>query len=286
MLRDEATVLTAARRMQRMTDGLPWLRRVRSAADIRDAHVAGGHALWGMCQMNSLRPGDLDLIDAGKELGVVHTAECAYNQSNFIGGGCSDRHDPGLSYFGLEFVQRCNAVSVIVDTSHSSRQTTLDACEASTSPVIASHTSARALYVHDRAKTDEELVAIARTGGVIGAIAVPFFLSDSPERSVDLVLDHIDYIGKLVGWDHVGIGSDWPLQPPVDIQRATVGTLLKGMGFRVEHRLDFGATLRGFSDYRDMVNITRGLVGRGYPEERIVAVLGGNFMRVFEQVVG
>jgi hypothetical protein len=74
------------------------------------------------------------------------------------------------------------------------------------------HTSAGALYEIDRAKSDEEIRAIANTGGLVGVYAVPFFLSPQEEPAIESMLDHIDYIAQLVGWQHVGVGTDWPLQ--------------------------------------------------------------------------
>ncbi len=287
-LRDKETLLDAAIRLARMSEELPWLRRVRRADDIRAAHAAGEHAVWGMCQENTLRPGDLDLIDAAHDLGVLHTADCAYNQMTFIGAGCTERYDTGLSHFGLEFVRRCNDVGVVVDTAHSGRRTTLDACAASRHPVLATHTSAASLFPHDRAKTDEEIQAIAETGGVIGVVTVPFFLSPPAAKppTIALTLDHIDYIANLVGWEHVGIGTDWPLPPPPDVQESAVKPQVMALGFRAEHDLDFTATLDGFRDYRDFRNITRGLVARGYEERQIRAILGENFLRVLEHVNG
>jgi membrane dipeptidase len=287
-LKDKETVFDAAARLARMVEGLPWLRRVRRAGDIRAAHAAGEHAVWGMCQENALRPGDLDLIDAAHDLGVLHTADCAYNQMTFIGAGCTERYDPGLSHFGLEFVRRCNDVGVVVDTAHSGRQTTLDACAASRHPVLATHTSAASLFRHDRAKTDEEILAIAETGGVVGVVTVPFFLGvpRAGSSTIALTLDHIDYIANLAGWEHVGIGTDWPLPPPHDVQQSAIRSHVMALGFRAEHDLDFTAALDGFRDYRDYVNVTRGLVSRGYEEQQIRAILGENFLRVLEHVNG
>jgi membrane dipeptidase len=283
----EEWVRRAGAALERCTQGLPWLRRMRSAKDVEAAHQAGEHALWGMCQINLLRPGELDLVDLAHELGVLHTCDLAYNRMTFIGTGCTERYDAGLSHFGLEFVERCNRVGVLVDTAHSGRQTTLDACAASTAPVLATHTSAKAVYDCDRAKTDEELVAIAATGGVIGVYAVPFFLGEGA-GTVELVLDQIAYVAGLVGWEHVGLGTDWPASDPFALLgpdfRAAVEVSLRQNGFRSEHAIDITATLDGFSDYRDLVNITRGLVARGCTDEQVRAVLGGNVLRVFQEV--
>src|SRR5207253_1958845 len=134
----------------------------------------------------------------------------------YVGVGCTERVDAGLSNFGLQVVERCNQLGVIVDTSHCGRLTTLDACRASRTPVIANHASARAVHAHVRGKSDEELDAIAASGGLIGVVAVPFFLAGG-HPTIEAMLDHIDYIAGRVGWRHVGIGTDWPLQAPHDL---------------------------------------------------------------------
>lgn len=290
VLLDEQWVRRAGDALVRCTDGLPWLHPVRKASDITAAHDAGEHALWGQCQITMLRPGELELVDLAHELGVLHTADLAYNRMTFIGTGCTERYDAGLSHFGLQFVERCNDVGVVVDTAHSGRQTTLDACAASRHPVLATHTSAKALYDCDRAKTDEELVAIAGTGGVVGIYAVPFFLAPPSERrpTVELVLDQVEYVAGLVGWEHVGLGTDWPASDPFHLLgaefKAQVEEGLRQNGFRPEHHVDVEQALEGFADYRDLVNISRGLVARGCTDEQVRAVLGGNVLRVFEEV--
>ncbi|AHH98931.1 dipeptidase [Kutzneria viridogrisea] len=290
VLENAQGVLEAAAETARTLAAFDWLRPARRAEDIREAHADGEHALVGMCQLNMLRPSDIDLLDAAAALGVAHTVDCAYNTATFIGAGCTERNDPGLSAFGNAFVDRCNAIGVIVDTAHSGPRTTIDACARSAAPVLATHTSAAALYACDRAKSDEELQAIAATGGVIGVVAVPFFLTDlaaDPAPTIELTLDHIDYLVRLVGAEHVGIGTDWPLALPAEVlERTFLPMALSTMGFRPDHQLDVAATLDGFRDYRDLVNITRGLVSRGYSDQQIEMILGGNFLRVFEQVVG
>lgn len=288
-LADESWVRAAGEALERCTGGLPWLHRMRTAGDVRRAHEDGEHVLWGQCQINLLRPGELDLVDLASELGVLHTCDLAYNRMTFIGTGCTERYDAGLSHFGLDFVERCNRVGVLVDTAHSGRQTTLDACAASTRPVLATHTSAAALFPCDRAKSDEELAAVAATGGVVGVVAVPFFLGPpGPRPTVELLLDHVEHIAGVVGWEHVGLGTDWPAAEPFhllgDDARRAVEQSLRQNGFRHEHAVDVTQTLDGFSDYRDLVNVTRGLVARGCTDEQVRNVLGGNVLRVFEEM--
>jgi membrane dipeptidase len=139
--------------------------------------------------------------------------------------------------------------------------------------------------LHDRAKTDEELRALAGTGGVVGVVAVPFFLGPGEDVTIGAMLDRIEYIANLVGWQHVAIGTDWPLQMTRPAL-ARIAELEGQYGFRPEHRISWTTNLIGFDDYRDFPNITRGLVRRGYSDEQVRGILGEDFLRVFDDVCG
>ena len=277
-------VLREVGRATMQFDGLGWLIKALRADDIRRAKAEGKHA--GILHMQDTRAieRDLDRLDLLHDLGM-RVVQLTYNGMNFVGAGCTERTDAGLSYFGVEVVERINALRMIVDISHAGRQTTLDACRVSRAPVLATHTCAKALSGHDRAKSDEELRAIAATGGVVGVVVVPPFLSSKPEAAITDFLDHLDYIVRLIGAEHVGIGTDWPNCAPEWLLRE-LGEWTARIGFREEHRVDWCAKLQGFRDYREFINITRGLVARGYSDGGIKAILGGNFLRVFEHICG
>jgi membrane dipeptidase len=260
------------------------VRLATTIAEIRQAKADGVLAVYGNCQPTYGLPTELDAIDRAYAKGL-RSLMLTYNRMDRVGVGCTERVDAGLSNFGVEVVGRCNQLGVIVDTSHCGRLTTLDACKVSKTPVTANHASAGGLYPHARGKSDAELDALAASGGVVGVVAVPFFLA-AGRPTVEAMLDHIDYIAARVGWRHAGIGTDWPLQAPEDLLVETVGGLLPEIGFRPEDGIDVRETLIGFSDYRDMPNLTRGLVKRGYEDEQIRGVLGENFLRVFEAVCG
>jgi membrane dipeptidase len=262
----------------------PWVRLATTLAEIRQAKADGVLAVYGNCQPTYGLPVDLDAIDRAHASGL-RSLMLTYNRMDHVGVGCTERVDAGLSNYGVEVVERCNALGVIVDTSHCGRMTTLDACKVSSAPVTANHASASGVHAHARGKSDAELDAIAATGGVIGVVTVPFFLA-AGEPTIEAWLDHVDYIARRVGWRHVGIGTDWPLQAPRDLLEETVGGLLREIGFRPEDKIDVTQTLVGFSDYRDMPNITRGLVKRGYDDDQIRGILGENFLRVFQAVCG
>lgn len=271
---------------QAQFDRFTWLDKAIVASDIREAKQAGRHAGFISTQDTVDIGLDLNRLNRYYDLGM-RMIQLTYNSANFVASGCTDRADGGVTDYGVKFIKRMNGLGMVVDTGHCGRQSTLDACAISTTLVVASHTAAQTVYAHDRGKSDQELQAIAATGGVIGVLAIPQFLTAKPEASISDMLDHIDYITSLVGWQHTGIGTDWPMQvPKLALQQLSDYALSQG-NFRPEHRVDESLkNLVGFDDYRDFPNITRGLVGRGYTDEQIRGILGENFLRVFEQVCG
>jgi len=267
-------------------DRLPWMIKALTAADIRNAKQQGKHAGFFYCQPLVPISQDLRLLDQAYDFGL-RMLQLTYNRLDFVGAGCTERADPGLSDFGLKLVARLNELRIIVDTSHCGPRTTLDACRFSKAPVLACHTSARGVFDHPRGKSDEEIRAIADTGGLIGVYAVPFFLAAGGQASIDAMLDHMEYIADLVGWEHVGIGADWPMQMPNQLLEVVLRNLLVELGFRPDDVSNMSArNLDGFDDYRDFPNITRGLVKRGLSDSEIKGVLGENFLRLFERVCG
>ncbi len=274
-----------------MFDNLAWVIKALRAEDIRRAKAECKHAAWISTQLSrGLCTNFIDFIEPAYNLGL-RMIQLTYNSMNSLGAGCTERTDAGVSHYGAKVIALMNELGIIVDTAHCGRQTTLDACKLSTAPVVASHTSAQRLYNHIRAKTDEELHAIADSGGVIGVYMVPFFLSPPPVPNqrvgMEAWLDHIDYITNLVGWEYVSIGTDWPMPMPKSILKKTILTYALKAGFRKEDRVnEMLINLDGFDDYRDFPNVTRGLVKRGYTDKQIKGILGENFLRVFKDVCG
>jgi len=266
-------------------DRFPWLVKALRASDFRRAKATGSHAAFLNTQSMTDIARDLDILTRAHGMGL-RMMQLTYNWMNFIGAGCTERTDAGISRFGTKVIERLNSLGIIVDTSHCGRQTTLDACALSTAPVLASHTAAQGVYPHDRGKSDEEIRAIAATGGIVGVVAVPFFLAAGAGVTLHAMLDHIDYLTRLVGGQHVGIGTDRPHQGPKRLRETVFLQFAYAIGMRPEHGVDPIATLIGFDDYRDFPNITRGLVSRGYSDEQIKGILGENFLRVFAQVCG
>jgi len=266
-------------------DRFDWLTKALTADDIRRAKATGTHAGLVSSQVLSGPWRDLDALATYHDFGL-RMCQLTYNSMTSVGGGCTDLGNAGLSSFGIASVKAMNDLGIMVDTGHVGKQTTLDACEFSEGPVVASHTAAAGVYQHARGKDDETIRAIAQTGGVIGVVTVPFFLGPEKDVDINVFLNHLEHVAEVGGMDAVCIGTDWPLQAPRWMQTDVLQPIFDETGFRPEDHTDATQQLIGFDDYRDFPNITRGLVARGWSDEDIRKVLGENFLRVMEKICG
>jgi len=221
-------------------------------------------------------------VDTFHNLGQ-RVSQLTYNARNLIGNGSTERRDDGISDFGVGIVQRMNRVGMAVDVSHCGDRTTLDAFEASKQPVLITHSNCRALAPgHPRCKTDEAIQQMAKSGGVMGITGVRMFVKNDEPTTIEHLLDHFDHVRKLVGVQHLGVGSDIDLDgyddmPAPELQRLRAS--YKGSyGFR--DKID----IEGVDHPKRMFDLTEGLIRRKYSDADIEAVLGGNFKRVLSQI--
>ena len=279
-----------------------------TAADVRRLHGEGRRvALIGIENGFSIGR-NLDLLDVqygfgARYLGLVHNGHNDLGDSAVPNAARNEREAEhgGLSELGRAAIRRANELGMMVDISHASAKTTLDAIEASRAPVIASHSAVNGVYPHPRNLSDEALLAIRDTGGVVQIVALGAYLRPtSPEKrarmlalyrdlgidagadfsrmpdeqrdrfyagmgeimrappraSVNDLADHIDYAAGLIGVDHVGIASDF----------------------------NGGGGIEGWDNASETLNVTLELVRRGYTEEQIARIWGGNLLRVMEAV--
>lgn len=247
---------------------------------------------------------DLSLIEEYYDKGVRYITFC-HSRDNDICDSSTDTSDPednGLSEFGKAVVAECNRLGMMIDISHASAKSFFDIIATTKAPIIASHSSARALCDHPRNLTDEQLKALAANGGVIQICFVSSFVKEQPphpERDAAIealrekygsrrdirdeaeraklmeeyqaiyekypgerttlkeLVDHIDHVVELIGVEHVGIGTDF----------------------------DGGGGVEGCNDVSEMLNVTEELLRRGYSEEDIRKIWGGNVMRVLSRVI-
>ncbi len=205
-------------------------------------------------------------------------SQLTYNAQNLLGSGSTDRVDGGVSDFGAEIIKAMNTVGMLVDVSHCGDRTTLDAIELSPRPIAITHSNCRALNNHPRLKTDEAIQKLAAKGGVMGITGVRNFVSDREPTTVENIVDHIDHVVKLVGIEHVGIGTDSDLNGYDDMppdQRKKLLDMYKS-SYKFREKLDTD----GFDHPQKIFDLTEALIRRGYSDENITAVLGGNFRRL------
>jgi len=212
---------------------------------------------------------ELQRVDVLYNAGI-RMAGLTYRRRSYIGDGQHERIDGGLSLFGIEVVQRMNELGMVVDLSHASFRTAMDAIEFSQAPVAFTHDGSYTLgqqqgggeYAAGRLKKDEELVACAQKGGIVGVTVQPSVIrSWGTELSIECLLDHYDYMVKLLGIDHVAIGTD-----------SSIG--VRGSG-----------SISGLESPAEGKNIIRGLITRGYSDADIVKIAGGNALAFFRRVM-
>lgn len=209
----------------------------------------------------------------------VRQMHMIYNRSNAVGGGCHDT-DQGLTPFGRQMVGKLNDCGITVDCSHAGERTSLDIMAASTKPVVFSHANARALCDHARNISDAQIDACAATGGVIGINGVGLFLGGAIgglDGEAKAIARHIDYVVQRVGPDHVGLGLDYSYESDTAEDMAG-GPVDAGYWWPEGLGYDF-STLR-FAPPEVLPRVTAELLGLGYQDHHVRAILGGNFLRV------
>ena len=256
--------------------GTPQFRIARCVGDIEAARDDRVLAVVLHFQGGDPMEADVNLLDAYHALGV-RVMQPTYNARNRLGDGCLERANSGLSKLGRAAIARMNELGIVVDVAHVGQRTSLDVIEASSAPVIVSHGNACGVYKSRRNLTDEQITAVAASGGVVGVCAFPGFVSAS-DQDLDKVLDHVDYLAALIGAEHVGLGLDFSQETEADYEY---------FGYEQDTYprppWTWPTGITGFADIR---NIGDGLASRGYTPEQIRGIASGNFLRVFRQVWG
>ncbi|GBR71713.1 dipeptidase [Gluconobacter kanchanaburiensis] len=270
--RDESGHVEAWERVQAMLDVICEMgghhngqgaRVCRSASDVRAAYKKGdlavipaienGHALGGRPER---------IVDLAQRYGVRYMT-LTHNGHNVLADAAIPRKDladeetlhGGLSALGRDTIAAMNRSGVLVDVSHASKSTMMQASGISTTPVFASHSCARALCDHPRNLDDEQLDRLKDTGGLIQVTAMGSFLKKGGGGTVEDLVRHVSYIAERIGIEHVGISSDF----------------------------DGGGGIPGWKDATETVNVTRALVAAGFTDSEIAAIWGGNMLRLLEQ---
>lgn len=200
---------------------------------------------------------EVSMLRVFYELGL-RCAMLTWNWRNYLASGTYE--NGGLSLMGKEAIKEMNRLGIIVDVSHLNEEGFWDIVAISTKPIIASHSNAKKITNHVRNLTDDQIKAIAKTGGVIGLNSYFTSKEGQGKETLETYMDHMEYMIETAGEDHVGLGFDFNMY---------LGS--------------FGAV--GLEDCTCIPNVTKELINRGYKEETVKKILGGNFVRVLESIL-
>lgn len=228
-------------------------------ADLERLKAEGKKALFIGIENGYAIGKDLNNLSKFKDKGVTYITLC-HSKNNDICDSSSDKGGEewhGLSPFGKTVVAKMNQLGILIDVSHAHEKTFWDVIKYSKDPIVATHSSSFAIRPHDRNLTDDQLRAVAKNGGVVQVCPLSVYINaDRKKACLTDFLNHIDHIVQVAGIDHVGIGSDF----------------------------DGGGGLIGLKGVNDMINITTGLIERGYSNADIEKIWGANFLRVLAEV--
>lgn len=259
--------------------------------DVRMAKTSGRLAvIMGWQNPKPLRD-EIAYVRTFYELGL-RVLMLTHNTQNYLGTGCTEP-DNGLTLFGRKVVAECNRLGIMIDVAHCGPRTTLDAIECSEHPILCTHANPRGLVENVRNKSDMEIERLAAKGGVIGIASwAPLVHKGAGGRpNLDDVLDCFDYALKLVGPEHVAIGSDTnesKYRSMPEKFEAIYGH--NGIQSDVVKHLPWYNLETWYAEGLESVNqlpdLAHGLLDRGHDEQTVHKVLGANVLRVFDRVCG
>ncbi|HEY1761137.1 MAG TPA: membrane dipeptidase [Acidimicrobiales bacterium] len=257
---------------------------IRTIADIEQAHASHKVGLVFGLEASTPIENEIERLDVLYGVGLRQIG-IAYSDSNALGSGANEIIDGGLTHFGRRAVRRMNQLGLAIDISHSSFQTGVDTCRASTQPVFMTHVGAKGVWDKPSMKSDDALRAVADTGGVIGISAAPHAtLSRAhPRHSILSVMDHFQYCVDLVGIEHVAFGPDTLYGDHVELHNVFAKMLFSaakpGPAFEKVPYVD------GLENpTENFENISGWLVQHKYSEADMTAVLGGNILRALRSI--
>ncbi len=263
------------------------LQRIRTVADLKAAKKAGRTGIVYGLQDGVSFEDDLDRLPALHRAGV-RVIQPTYNRRNLLGDGCMEPSDAGLSLTGVEAIKRLCDTGISVDLSHCGRRTFADAMAAASKPVSVTHSGCFALAEHPRHRTDDEIRAIAKSGGVFGIFVMPYLAKGAQPTAAD-VIAHIEHALKIAGEDHVSIGTDGNISPTQLTDEfkerfRQITSERKRLGIAAPFETEEGYLFaKDLNTPRRFETLAEKLLARGHKETVVKKILGGNLQRVFSE---
>lgn len=200
--------------------------------------------------------GDLKNLKHFADRGIVYMTLCHNGDNDICDSAKGNNTHNGVSDFGKKVIRKMNKLGIMVDLSHASEKSFYDALEISKQPIVCSHSSCRALCDHPRNLTDDQMRALAKNGGVMQITLYSGFLRSDGEATMEDAIAHLEHAIELMGIDHVGIGTDF----------------------------DGDGGIRGLANSSELLNLTRQLMSRGYSDDDIHKIWGGNFLHLMTKI--
>ena len=257
-----------------------YFTRIDTPEHLKTVKSSGKVGILGGVQ-NSAHFRTTDDVDLFYGLGQ-RVSQLTYNSPNRLGTG-STSADNGLTELGASIVAQMNAAGMAVDVSHCGDKTTMDAFRVSKQPVLVTHSNCRALNPgHPRCKPDEAIKEVGRMGSVMGITGVRMFVRRTEPTTIEHVIDQFDYVKKLIGSEHLGVGSDMDLDGYDDLPAPMLASLRRSYdtSYAFRDKID----IEGLDHPKRMFDLTDALIRRKYSDDEISGILGGNFIRVLTQI--
>ena len=233
-----------------------YLALARTPQQLWDNKRAGKKSIMMGIENGLALDGDIKNIRHFKERGIVYITLCHNGDNDICDSARGSETHGGVSAFGQEVIREMNRLGIMVDLSHAHERSFYDALEISATPIVCSHSSARALCDHPRNLTDDQMRALAAKGGVCQITLYNGFLKKDGQATILDAMQHLDHAIQVMGIDHVGLGTDF----------------------------DGDGGILGLSNSSELTNFTRQLLARRYSQEDIQKIWGGNFLRIMQQV--
>jgi membrane dipeptidase len=258
------------------------IMQVRTADEIRRAKALGRVGIMLGWQNTSALEDRLDLLPLFKDIGVS-VIQLTYNTQNLVGSGCWEERDGGLSGFGREVVDEMNRLGMLIDLSHVGNRTASEAIAHSQRPCAYTHVAPRGLFDNARNKTDEQLREIVDRGGFVGVATYPPFMKSGAATTAEECVDLFEYMINVCGEGNIGLGTDFTQghdEAFFDWLRHD-----KGYARRANPGRGRAPFVKGIETLAAYPRLTEAMCRRGWPESRIRAVLGENWLRFLSEAI-
>jgi len=262
------------------------IRPVFEPGDIQRAKAEGRIGIIFGAQNCSPIEDEIRLVEVMRRLGLM-IMQLTYNNQSLLACGCYEAEDSGLTRFGKQVVREMNRVGMVIDMSHSAERSTLEAIDHSEQPVIISHANPSHFHPALRNKSDKVIDAIAANEGLLGFSLYPFHLKNGPQCTLDDFCDMVAWTADRMGIDRIGMGSDLcQSQPQSVLEWMRNGRWSKAMDYGEGNSNNAGwpDALTWFGNSSDFPGIADALGKRGFSDEEVGKIMGGNWVDVLNRV--